>query len=68
VFLDYEDLDVSIEAPGFTKYLVCEKRSGWPASYDDNAPAIPQALRLKRGMPCRRIELTEKLYRTAGSH
>jgi hypothetical protein len=43
VLLDNEDLDVSIQASGFTENMMREERACWPASNDGNAGALPQA-------------------------
>jgi len=67
VFLDNEDLDVSIQAPGFTKNMVREKRTGWPASNDGNVGTTLQARRLKGRTVCGCLGLPSVLLQTAAS-
>jgi hypothetical protein len=42
-FLDDDDLDISIEPPGFPKKMDGEKRTGRPTTDDGDAIAVQEA-------------------------
>jgi hypothetical protein len=47
-FLDDDDLDISIEPPGFPEKMDGEKRAGWSTADDGDAIAVQETRRLNR--------------------